>query len=386
MPMLYHLATDKVSRNIFSYYSSVEKSFCTIKFDEAKDKLIRKNVKTNKEYNKNEFDSILPMFYYRQLLSDGRMPDSIHGIPVPVKQINKTRFFSRNKPTDKNKPHIPLFTLFESMSGRVNLEMPGDVFRLKNEIEFIDPETNTVNIEKSMLFMKAFNKRNFKFPAKLVTGNPSTRKAYDEGYFIIDSKNQIFHLKMVNGKPFLKNTNIPSGIKPQFIATMEPADRSFYAFVFDHANKLYIISTAGYKLNEIPCPEFNINRDQLIIMGNLLYWNVNVVTPKGKSAFALDANTKCVVDSFSYKKEPVKSTFVNHMLPFTVRLESSHSKYIKPAIKPGSYYVLVFNLFFAVLFLSINRYKKNKTRILPIVWIVFTGVFGFIPCIILNKQ
>ena len=81
------------------------------------------------------------------------------------------------------------------MSGRVRLEMPGDLFRLKDNIEFIDPETNTVKEEKSNLFMKVFIQKGFKFPAKRVAGNPSTRKAYDEGYFIIDSNDKIFHLK-----------------------------------------------------------------------------------------------------------------------------------------------------------------------------------------------
>ena len=158
IPDLYHLATDKASKNLFSYYSSVEESFCTIDFDDVKERLVRKNVKTNQEYSEAEFDSILPMFYHRQLLSDGRMPDSIHGVPVTTKDVRKKSFFFRYNPTDKNKPHIPLYTLFESISGRVRLEMPGDVFRLKNAIEFIDPETNLVNQAKSALFMKEFVK------------------------------------------------------------------------------------------------------------------------------------------------------------------------------------------------------------------------------------
>lgn len=385
MPMLYHLATDNASKNIFTYYSSVEQNFCTVGFDDVKGKIVRKNIKTNREYTEAEFDSILPMFYYRQLLSDGRIPDSIHGVSIPVKQISKKRFFFHNKPTDKNKPHIPLYTLFESMSGRVKLEMPGDVFRLKNNIEFIDPETNLVKKEKSELFMKEFTKKEFNFPAKLVAGNPSTRKPYDEGVFILDNTDRIFHLKMVNSKPFLRNIPIPSEIKPIYISTLEPNDRSFYAFVFDKAGKLYIISTSGYKFEEIPCPKFDINRDKLQIMGNLLYWNVNVISPKGKTAFAIKTNTKEIVDSLTIKRELVKKSIVRHILPFSLYFKSSNSKYIKPFIKTGSYFIFISNFLFMLLFIVINKFKKRKFRLIPTIWIAFTGVFGFIPCLILNK-
>lgn len=385
MPMLYHLATDKAFKNNFTYYSSVEKKFCTVGYDEVKKKVLRKNVKTNKEYTELEFDSILPMFYHRQLLSDGRMPDSIHGVPVSSKEIYKKKFFFRYNPADKNKPHIPLYTLFESISGRVRLEMPGDVFRLKNKIEFIDPETNLVNKAKSDLFMKEFIKRCFHFPAKLAAGNPSTRKPYEEGYFILDSKDEIFHLKMVNAKPFLKKIDLPLGIKPVHISTIEPTDRSFYAFVFDQNNKMYMLSTQSYNLVEIPCPKFDIDYDKLMIMANPLYWNMNVISSEGKSTLAIDANTKTVVDSLTINRQTVKRSFVHYLLPFTLRFKASNSKYIEPVIKMGHYFVFIFNLIFVLLYIGINVYRKRKTDLLCTFWIVLTGGFGFIPCIILHK-
>ena len=385
IPDLYHLATDKGSKSIFTYYSSVEKSFCSIGFDEANDKILRKNINTNREYSESEFDSILPMFYHRQLLSDGRMPDSIHGVPVSAKEIRNKSFFFRYNPTDKNKAHIPLYTLFESISGRVRLEMPGDLFRLKNGIEFIDPETNLVNQAKSALFMKEFVKRKFKFPAKLAAGNPSTRKAYDEGYILLDSADKLFHLKMVNAKPYLRAIEMPLDMKPVHISVLEPSDRSLYAFVFDQNNKMFMLSTDAYKMMAIPCPKFNVNSDKLIIMANLLYWNVNVISKEGKSAFAIDAKTKTIVDSLTVNKEKVKTSFVRHMFPFALRFESYSSKYLKPRITMGHQLVLLFNLFFMALYIGVNLYRKRKINLVHSIWIALTGVFGFIPCLIIHK-
>ena len=38
------------------------------------------------------FDSILPMFYFRQLMSDERFPDTIQGIAVTPKMVQTENF------------------------------------------------------------------------------------------------------------------------------------------------------------------------------------------------------------------------------------------------------------------------------------------------------
>lgn len=386
LPTFYHLVTDKATQNVFTYYSSVEKSFCSIDFDEQEDRLIRKNIKTNREYTEQEFDSILPLFYYRQLLTDGRMPDSIHGVPISHKDIGNKSFFFRINPTDKNKPHIPLYTLFESMSGRVKLEMPGDVFRLDHKMEFVSPETNRVNKEKSILFHKEFVKRGFKFPAKQVVGNPTVRKPYDEGYFIIDNANQIFHLKMVNGMPFLKKLMIPEGVNPLYITTMEPTDRSFYAFVYAENERLYIITTNKYAFQEIPCPKYNADQDRLVLMANPLYWNVNVISAKGKSVMAIHANTKEKVDEITFQNKSETRSFIRYILPFSISFTTSDSLFVKPEIYIGSFMAFVMNAGFLFLFFVVSKIKNRRQQVIPLVWIAITGIYGFISIIVFNRM
>ena len=385
LPKSYHLVTDTASPNIFTYYSSIDEAFCAIEFDDKKGRLIRKNIKTDKEYSEAEFDSILPMFYSMQLFADGRMPKSINGKDINPRVVNSKKFFFRVKPADKNKPHIPLYTLFESMSGRVRIEMPGDVFRLTDRIEFINPETNEINEEKSELFNKQFVMKGFQFPAKMAAGNPSTRKAYEEGYFIVDNKDEIFHLKMVNAKPFLKKVPLPAGIIPTYLKTMEPDDKSFYAFVFDTNKKLHIITTDSYKLQEIPTPEYDVDKDQLLIMANPLYWNLSVVSGKGKNVWAINADTKEFVDKTSIDKPKQGVNYSKYFLPFSLGFTSANTKYIKPILYFGSYLVLISNLVLVLAFVFIARYRKQKIQILPVFWISITGIYGFIASIIFNR-
>lgn len=385
LPKAYHLVTDTASPNIFTYYSSVDQAFCAIEYNGKEERLIRKNLKTNRLYSESEFDSILPMFYSTQLFADGRMPKSINGKDINPRMVNSKKFFFRLKPADKNRPHIPLYALFESMSGRVRIEMPGDVFRLTDKIEFINPETNEINQEKSERFNKLFVKKGFQFPAKLAAGNPSTRKAYDEGYFIIDNNKQIFHLKMVNAMPFLKKVPLPIGMTPDYLLSMEPDDRSFYAFVFDTNKKLHIITTNAYKLQEIPTPEYDVDKDQLLIMANPLYWNVNVVSSKGKNVLALDADSKKVLDRTSIKTQVTGINYSKYFLPFAVGFTSGNTKYIKPRIVFGSYWVLITNLILALIFMLLVRNRKQKIELGPVVWIAFTGLYGFITSLLFNK-
>ena len=73
------------------------------------------------------------------------------------------------------------------MSGRVDLSMPDDVFRVTSKgLEFIGMKTNTIDTDKSQLFTEAMVKKGFKFPCP--GGNPTTRKEYDEGYLILDNE------------------------------------------------------------------------------------------------------------------------------------------------------------------------------------------------------
>lgn len=385
LPKSYHLVTDKASPNIFTYYSSVDKAFCTIEFNDKEERLIRSNIKTKKEYNEYEFDSILPMFYSRQLFADGRMPESIQGLDMKPREINSKKFFFRMNPMGKNKPHVPLYTLFESMSKRVRIEMPGDFFRLDSKIEFINPETNEVNREKSDRFNKVLVKRGFEFPAKQIAGNPSTRKAYDEGYLIIDNADQIFHLKMVNNMPFVKKVKLPEGLVPTYLMTMEPDDRSFYAFVYDSKKRLHVLSTDHYKLQEVPTPAYDINKDQLLIMANPLYWNVNVINADAKTVLAIRADSKEKVDEVVISHDSAEENYAKFVLPFSVGFTHSNTRFIKPVVYFGSVWVLMLNVFFAALFVFIMKIRKQKLQVIPLLWISITGIYGLIASLIFNK-
>ena len=135
LPWTYRFLTVRPDRTPFTLYSCVTESFASIDFNDGE--IVRHDA-SGKTYTDREFDSILPLFYYRQLLSDGRQPDTLRGVALTPQTVSMQSFYFRNSPSDINKVKPELYPLLEAMSGRVELQMPPDVFRIHDRIEFID--------------------------------------------------------------------------------------------------------------------------------------------------------------------------------------------------------------------------------------------------------
>ena len=295
IPSLVQLTTDSSVRYPFTYYSSVINQFCYI--DPADERLMGKDLDGN-SYTDAEFNRVLPMFYYRQLAMENALPDSIQGVPVDLQAIARNNFFFWYKPKDKNTPVIELYPMFESCSRKVDLENPDDMFRLKERIEFIDMETNRVNEEKSARFQQALDAAGFSAPAQWVAGIPSSMKSYDEGYFVLDNRNNLFHVKMTNGKPFVKDTKVGTSIKTLAMFPKEMENRSLYGFLYDTDGTLYYLSTDGYRLVKV-LEGINPDIDRISVMANMFYWTVVKESPSGEYTYALENGTmKQVADLY----------------------------------------------------------------------------------------
>ena len=203
LPNLYWIIMEKPLKAPMIRYSCTDKTFMIFRSGPT---ILRQDSK-GKNYSRDEYEQKLPMLYCVQLASAGKLPDSIQGIELDMHTIRKASSNYWFQPKNMDGPQPGLYPLFESESGRVNLEMPNDFFRMKDRLEFIDPKTNKVLKEKSTLFGSALEKRGFVYPAKLIAGIPMVKKSCDEGYLITDAAEQLFHLKMIEGKPFVKKNH-----------------------------------------------------------------------------------------------------------------------------------------------------------------------------------
>ena len=323
LPWCYSFFAAKPSKSPFSMYSTLIDDFVSIGQEEGKG--VVRHDQSGNTYTQEQVDSILPFFYIRQLMSDERFPDSIKGVAVTPREVQTTNFNFRSTPSDINASRIELYPLLESMSGRVDLTMPDDVFRITSKgIEFIKMATNAIDTHKSRQFTEAMLKKGFKFPAQRVAGNPTTRKEYDEGYLLLDNEGKLFHLKQTKNRPYVRAIPLPEGLKAKYLFITEFRSRKTLGFLTDADNNFYVLNNKTYDLVKTGVPAFNPEQDALSIFGNLFDWTVCVKTDKADEYYALNADDYSLIKSVSF---PTQDGTVPGL-----RFTSSRDKYVRPRL------------------------------------------------------
>ena len=195
LPDFYSMLFDKKVKTPRMSYSSVIDEFVYTKYH-GMGQIDYMDVKGN-SYSEREYYALLPFMHYANLEKWGEMPPTLKGFEMTSKNIRRNSQMVRVQPKYVNPPSVPLNIMFEAEGDYASLQIPDDIFRLGNTIEFLDPASNSVLEEKSEKFQEAMLASGFTFPAKLSAANQTNRKPFDEGYFIKDATNQIFHLKIM---------------------------------------------------------------------------------------------------------------------------------------------------------------------------------------------
>jgi len=340
LPALYELVSPRTDKTPFVVYSCLDSTFIKM---EVQDKQVHYIDFRGQEFSKYEADSLLPLFAFRQLVAEGRLPDSLYGVALTPKLIQQNSFHFKTSPKQLNKPAVGLYTMLESASGRVDLQLPPDVFRLtKDGLEFIDCETNKVNKAKSLSFSRELTKHGFTFPVRLIWGNGTTRKDYDNGFLLTDQNNRLFQLKMVKGTPWVReinthvdmpgsrDTEIPSFIQ---VFTLEPANRALIGLVVDDANQLYAVRSNG-ELAHIGIDAYDPQAMQITITGDLFHWTITEYTATDSRYYAVDANTfeqvACAI--IPDPERPLSQRIERVLLPIRLRFTSWRTQLIAPNI------------------------------------------------------
>lgn len=335
----------------FTLYSEVVQAFASLEPTGEGDTRYFDHL--GRQYTETQFDSILPSFYSRQLVMDGRFPDTLRGRAVTPQYIEQEGFIFISHPSTLNTHTTPLYFLLESRSKRVNLEMPPDVFRFTDKgIEFVNIKENQIDRHKSDTFQKIFDQKGVTFPIRRIAGNPTTRKAYDNGYLIIDHKYQLYHFKQVVGQPFLRPIELPEGMIPAELFVTEYAARRHLGFVTDSQGAFYALRLPNYTLTKADLPPFNIRQDKVTIFGNPFFWTVVLSGDSRVDYFALEADNLKSVDSLHFDVTNPKG-IADYLLPFQLRFTSSTDEYFRPHI--GDWSLLGTILWLTLITLALRR-------------------------------
>lgn len=303
LPWVYSFLSSKKESNPFVLFSSVSDDFLiSVNADGQR---INRDTRGN-QYSQSEVDSLLPFFYARQLLKDERFPDTVKHVPVTFKESQYETFFWKSSPRDINAPQIGVYQLMESSSPRVKLETPPDVFRITGAgITFIDIESNSVNEEKSNRFTDVMKKKGFAFPATSLSGIPSVKKDYDEGYLILDSNKALYHVKQMAGRPFVRKIDAPADIQLKNVFITEHRNRRTIGYATDSQDAFYVIELPDYRFKKVGIPAFIPEEQAMMIYGNPLDWTIKLTSKDAVRYYAVDATDYSLIGE--YQEEQVDS-------------------------------------------------------------------------------
>ena len=345
---------------------------------------VRKDTKGN-YYTRDQFEEKLPLLFFRQLFSTGKMPDTIKGVHMDHHALAENAAYFTFRPVNMNTPRPVMWPLLEAQSGRVNLELPRDYFRIKNKIEFVVAETNKVDHEKSKQFNDALLSKEFAFPATFVAGLPTTKKSVDEGYFIKDSNGNIFHLKMVRGEPYVARIDIPAHMNIVHIECVDIRTAEYYAFLFAEDHSVYVLMTDGYALQQLPFGGFNPEVNRMFrVRNDLLHKTITVTADDHIKVTVTDRDYE-VVDYYESHWENMHER-PDHILfarlfPFQLNLVTADSRYISfDLYRPKGMAFLIVNVLLVALSVWLLKRKKRdlKSNAIDLLIVFVTGIFGFV--------
>ncbi|MFA6618336.1 MAG: DUF4857 domain-containing protein [Candidatus Neomarinimicrobiota bacterium] len=349
----------------------------------------RMDIKGN-SYEEREYFRLLPFMYYANLDKWGQLPEEIEGIEISSKIIRKNSQVIRIAPKYVNPPLVPLNIMFEAEGDYAELIIPDDVFRLGNTIEFLDPTSNSVLQEKSKKFQDAMKKIGFKFPVKLSAANQTNRKPFDEGYFIVDANNELFHLKMIKGEPAIINTGIGPDLQIRQIYVSENTRKEFYGFILSEDNQVYLITYDDYKLRHIPTASDVEGQSYVADKMTVRFYtypvnkHIQVIGDGFNHMIVLDNdfNKKAehTMEWTPYAKRPA-SIAKSYLFPFELDTYDP-LQYVKVSLSTNLPQALVgIALSLIALFIF-----SRKRPILDYVIVLFTGVFGLIGVLLIKPE
>ncbi len=264
---------------------------------------------------------------------------------------------------------------------------------MTDRIEFIDAKSNKVNSEKSALFASAFKAEQLEFPVRIVSGLPTLMKRKDDGWFIVDANNELFHLKMVKGNPYVKKIRTADGVYVKHIICADLESDEYYAVIVSGSDELYTLNKKDYGMSRFPVDDYNPEKDVLTIIGNQFTKSVLLSGPEGVRVYTVGRDFNKMdeyKETLAAKDDTRSGNLAGILFPFHINLDSPFSSFIKLTAVPSStWYFLLLNAILVVCaLLIIRRNSKNvSSNVIDLAIIAVTGIFGFLAVrLIPNKQ
>ncbi len=346
-----------------------------------------------KAYDRRTFETMIPFIYYRNMELWGKLPLVLDGKSFTKEEIKRNRqvFELKARSVADKFPRIQIFPLLESLPGRSRLRFPEDAFRMTDRMEFINVDTNKVDEAVTQKYTKALTQAGFVFPSRLVAGKVSILKPFDEGFFLVDANNEVFHIKRVKDEPKVVKTPIPSDLDIRHIKVSENKKREIYGLVLTSTGDLYLMTYDAYGLIKLPLTGYNPDTMDFKLIINPLFATAIFSDDTIIHAIALDKEYHPIASyehvMFSGKKTTADKVFET-LFPFSIETHDTNSNYLQfRFVWSGKRSLIGVALALMASFVVVFRRKSGFCRQWPdLLLIMATGLYGLIAIILIEPE
>lgn len=389
LPKAYEDIFSQRSESIELNYSAVSESFLkTISPKDSNKETIYSSLDGKSFYTNEQYQEFFPFDYYFNLIKWDKFPKKLQEFQNNTKIIMASKQFAHLGANAVDSKIVNLLPLFETQSKFFGLKFPDDIFRFTSRMEFINIQDNKVNEEKTTLFTNALKQKGFIFPALKIFGNPTTMKSFDAGYFVLDSKKDLFQIKMQKQKPFIKHIKTPN-INIKHITIREHKRQEFYGLALSEDQKVYLFMQDDYEFVQLPIEKFDYKKQTITLTTDPLHRHIKVrQIDKNKHEKSL----KVYVTNLDYEliaKEDLKfkynsGNFYEYsrklLFPFELNIVKTGDYSYFPQLtnfKLWGFYLNIFLLLVYILYLKKQK-RSIKEHGVNSVFILFAGVYSLL--------
>jgi hypothetical protein len=224
----------------------------------------------------------------------------------------------------------------------------------------------------------------------MIAGNPNYKKPFDEGWFVVDSKNKLFHVKMIKGKPFCAFTNIPDSLNIAYMNISEMPLREFYGFLYSKQGDIFLISYDHYKLIKLPLDNFDMKKENFSIIGDQFYRTISLTSAKSVRTVVTDRNYNVIdryEDHWQANYDMPAGVVASTIFPFALRLGDASSSFSNFYFRISGLQALFVSFLLTILtyFILRNRKISLKQGWFDLIIVLITGIFGFIAVLLVKN-
>jgi len=338
---------------------------------------------TRREYIQNN-----PFLFYSQLQRWGIAPDSVKGYPMRDFSNRIHTMSLRFDPRETAIAQIPLYPLLESAGEYITLSFPDDFFRIRQRLEFISPVDRSIVDSLTIRFSDALDAAGFQYPAQSIYGNPTTHKIFDEGYYVVDQAGRLWHLKKVDGKPFIQLIELPAGCQVQSLQVIEHPIRQIRAALLTRERDYYFILWDDYRPVRLPLDRAPGRPGTVSIYLDPFGCQLLHNRENSTTCYLLDRDYRLLkshTETWTPRHETLAGRVYGALFPYSCQIRSADDRYIHLTLRLNGWPALIGIAVALLATLLARRYYPalRRSPIAELGWVAVGGLYGFIALLLI---